>query len=175
MHIDLQNIGLLCIIRLVAPPLAIYLITLMMSVVIDADRERVWRALTEPDEVVAWDERTLAPVGPVSGYPSAGQPVRWRYLLGTVQVVLHEQPREVSPGERLLSTLRVGSMRLEQTYTLTDESLEPPRTRFAVKLVSTSSVPVLGDVIDRFSLRSMAAERVDLTLRSVQQWCQQNP
>ena len=147
----------------------------MMSVVIDADRQRVWRALTEPDEVVAWDERTLATVGTVSEYPSAGQHIRWRYLLGSVQVVLHERPREVSTGERLLSSLQVGSLRLEQTYTLTDESLEPPRTRLGMKLVSTSSVPVVGDVIDRFSLRKMAAERVDLTLRGVQQWCHQNP
>jgi len=38
------------------------LITLIMSVVIDADRERVWRALTDPSELVAWDHRIVSAV-----------------------------------------------------------------------------------------------------------------
>ena len=92
-----------------------------------------------------------------------------------MQVVLHEQPREISEYERLTSSLRVGSLRFEQTYTLTQESNDPVRTRLAMKLVTTSSVPVIDDVVDRFDVRRLAAERIDETLRSVQQWCHQNP
>ncbi len=44
-----------------------------------------------------------------------------------------------------------------------------------MKLVTTSSVPVINDVVDRFDVRKLAAERIDETLRSVQQWCHQNP
>lgn len=147
-----------------------------MSVVIDADRERVWRALTEPSELVAWDQRIVSAVDDGGqGYPFAGRHVRWRYRLGTVQVVLHEQPLEIERPERLSSALKVGSMRFEQTYTLTRESESPERTRLGMKLVTTSSVPVLGDVVDRFSVRKIAAERIDHTLRSVQQWCNENP
>ena len=147
-----------------------------MSVLIDASRERVWRALTEPSELVAWDERILSSIdqaGPT--YPFAGQNVRWRYQLGSTQVVLHEQPLEIERLERLSSTLKVGSLRFEQTYTLTQESLVPPRTRLGMKLVTRSSVPVVGDVVDRFSVRKLSAERIDETLRWVQDWCHTNP
>lgn len=146
-----------------------------MSVVIDADRERVWRALTEPSELMGWDDRALASPREAAGYPSAGQHLCWRYRLGGVPVVLHEQPLEISPQERLSSRLKVGSLRFEQTYTLSSESVQPPRTRLGMKLVTTSSVAVLGDVVDRFSVRKLAAERIDHTLRAVQDWCHMNP
>jgi uncharacterized protein YndB with AHSA1/START domain len=147
-----------------------------MSVAIDCDRSRVWRALTDTRELLAWDERVLSPVDDTAAdYPFAGQRIRWRYRLGSVQVVLHEQPREISEYERLASSLRVGSLRFEQTYTLTQESNDPVRTRLAMKLVTTSSVPVIDDVVDRFDVRRLAAARIDETLRSVQQWCHQNP
>ncbi len=151
------------------------MITLVMSVVIDCDRSRVWRALTDTRELLAWDERVLAPVDTAADYPFAGQRIRWRYRLGSVQVVLHEHPREISEYERLASSLRVGSLRFEQTYTLTQESNDPARTRLAMKLVTTSSVPVIDDVIDRFDVRKLAAKRIDETLRSVQEWCHRNP
>lgn len=146
-----------------------------MSVVIDANRERVWRALTEPAELVAWDDRSLTSGEHPNDYPFAGQHVQWRYRLGGVPVVLHENPLEISRLERLTSALRIGSLRFEQTYTLTTESVDPARTRLGMKLVTTSSVPVLGDVVNRFDMRKMAAERIDRTLRSVQDWCHQNP
>jgi hypothetical protein len=158
-----------------------------MSVVIDADRERVWRALTEPSELVAWDDRIVSAIDSLatssgavedSGttrYPFAGEHVRWRVRLGSVQVVMHEQPLEIERPERLSSALKVGSLRLEQTYTLTSESHHPPRTRLGMKLVTTSSVPVVGDVVDRFSVRKMAAERIDHTLRAVQTYCHAHP
>lgn len=146
-----------------------------MSVVIDASRERVWRALTEPSELVKWDDRVLASVDDTERYPFAGQQVRWRYRLGGVPVVLHERPLEVSRLERLSSTLKVGSLRFEQTYTLTTEALAPARTRLGMKLVTTSSVPVLGETLDRFGVRKLSAERIDHTLRAVQDWCHMNP
>ena len=146
-----------------------------MSVVIDADRQRVWRALTAPSELTAWNEQILSSIDEPGEYPFAGQHVRWHYRLGSVRVVLHEQPLEIVRLERLCSALRTGSMRFEQTFTLTSESRDPPRTRLSMKLVTKSSVPVVGDVIDRFSVRKMAAERLDRTLRSVQSWCHEHP
>ncbi len=146
-----------------------------MSVVIESDRERVWRALTEPAELAGWDDRVLASPDQASRYPFAGQHMRWRVRLGGVPVVLHERPSEVVPNERLSATLKVGSLRLEQTYTLSSESDDPPRTRLGMKLVTTSSVPVVGDVVDRFEVRKLAAERIDHTLRAVQDWCRLNP
>jgi uncharacterized protein YndB with AHSA1/START domain len=147
----------------------------MMSVVIDSDRSRVWRALTEPDEVVGWDDRMLAAIDKLRDYPFAGQHVRWRYRLGSVQVVMHERPQEIKPQQRFSSLRSVGSLRFEQTYMLTEEQDDPSRTRFGMKVVATSQVPVIGGVIDRFGVRKLTAERIDETLRAVKQWCHEHP
>jgi uncharacterized protein YndB with AHSA1/START domain len=146
-----------------------------MSAVIDADRERVWQALTRPSELVAWNEKILSAIDETVEYPREGQPVRWLYRLGSVQVVLHEQPLEIVRHERLRTALVVGSLRFEQTFALANESNESPRTRLSMKLVTTNSVPVVGGVFDRFSLRKLAAESIDRSLLSIQNWCHEHP
>ncbi len=149
-----------------------------MSAVIGADSERVWRALTEPRELVSWDERLVAPVESPCVYPRSGQPVRWRYRLGSVQLVLHERPQTIVPYKRLRSSLSLGSMRFDQTYTLLpepDSDGDLPRTRLGLKIVASNSVPVIGAIVDRFEVRRLAAERIDTTLRSVSRWCEISP
>ena len=71
--------------------------------------------------------------------------------------------------------LQVGSLRLEQTFTLGCEASEVPRTRLGMKLVTANSVAVVDDVLDRFDVRKLAAESIDRSLRSVQHWCQEHP
>lgn len=146
-----------------------------MSTVIAAEADRVWRALTTPDELVSWDDRLLAAVKPPADYPETGQHVQWRYRLGQVQLVMHDRPLEVHSPDRLRRTLHVGSLRYEQTFDLTPEPGEPPRTRLSMKTVARNSVPVLGDVVDRFEVRRIATEHVDETLRSVRAWCEGRP
>ena len=65
----------------------------------------MWRALTDPEELLAWDDRRLAPIDPPNGYPREGSPARWRYRLGPVQLVLHDRPRRVAPPRELRSQL----------------------------------------------------------------------
>ena len=144
-----------------------------MSAVIEAEPRCVWRALTDPEELCTWDENLLAPVDPPSGYPRIDAPQRWRYLLGGIQVLLHEQPLEVSLERRLQSSLTMGGLKLEQTYTLAPEA--ESRTRLSVRIVAGNSVPVLGATIDRFEVRKLATERVDALLRSIQKWCEERP
>jgi hypothetical protein len=157
---------------------AIRLITIAMSAVIGAETDRVWRALTEPLELVSWDDRLVAPIEAPLQYPFHGQHVRWRYRLGSVQLVLHERPQAVVPGQRLRSILSLGSMRFDQTYTLLAESShngDPSRTRLGLKIVASNSVPVIGSIMDRFEVRRLATERIDTTLRSLSQWCEKTP
>ncbi len=66
-----------------------------MSRVIEADPDRLWKALTRPDEIVTWDARMLAPVDPSDDYPFTSGGVRWRYMLGGIQVVMHDRPLEI--------------------------------------------------------------------------------
>ena len=149
-----------------------------MSAVIDADTKRVWRALTEPVELVTWDEQLVAPVEAPSEYPRSGQHVRWRYRLGSVQLVLHDRPQAVVPCKRLHSLLSVGSMRFDQTYTLLqepEEDVEVTRTRLGLKIVASNSVPVIGSIVDRFEVRRLATARIDTTLRAISQWCESSP
>lgn len=146
-----------------------------MSTIIGADRQRVWSALTDPSEVVRWDESIVAAIDCPPSYPFEGQHVRWRFRLGSTQVVLHDRPREVIAQRRLRSTLSMGSLRFDQTYALFPEPRSPARTRLSMKIVASSSVPVAGAVVDRFEMRYIAVERIDATLHSVQKWCENNP
>jgi hypothetical protein len=86
---------------------------------------------------------------------------------------MHDRPLEIDPQRRLRSRLNVGSMRYERTFNLQPES--PDQTRLSMRLIAPNSIPLLGEVIDRFDVRSMATERVDETLRAVQKWCEGNP
>lgn len=146
-----------------------------MSTTIDSSRERVWRALTRPGELIRWDERLVELLDPAEDYPSVGRGVRWRYRLGTVPVVLRDNPQEVVPSERLRSSLAVGLFRLDETYSLGSESGQPERTRLTLKLVSTSSVPVVGGLLDRFAVRRLVADFADNRIRSIQKWCENRP
>lgn len=138
-----------------------------MSRVIEADPDRVWKALTHPTEVAAWDERMLAPVDPSDDYPFSGG-VRWRYQLGGVQVVLHDRPLEVVPGARLKRKIRLGSLRYDQTLSLTAVEGQPGQTNLAIKIVTPNWIPLVGDAVDRFSARELATRHIDETLRQVQ-------
>jgi hypothetical protein len=138
-------------------------ITIAMSAVIGAPRERVWCALTVPEEVIRWDERRV------------GETVRWRCRLGSVAVDLLERPIEVVPRQRLLSEISLGLFRFEETCGLSDEAGDESRTRLSVRLVASNSVPLVGGLLDRFEVRELAATMVDTKLKALQRWCDRGP
>jgi len=144
------------------------LITIVMSRVIEADPGRVWKALTHPAEIVAWDERVLGPVDESDDYPFTAGGVRWRYKLGSVQVVMHDRPLEVVQGSRLKRKIRLGSLRYDQTFSLTPVEGRPFHTQLSIKIVTPNWIPLVDDSIDRFSARELATRHVDDTLRQVQ-------
>ena len=80
------------------------MITTALAVVVAAERERVWRALTEPAEIVRWDETRTALGDRDRSYPKTGECVRWRSKLGAVALVLTETPKEIEPPARLALT-----------------------------------------------------------------------
>jgi uncharacterized protein YndB with AHSA1/START domain len=146
-----------------------------MTAVVDSQRERVWQALTDPAELMAWDEHILAIIEEQPRLPVAGHRRRWRYRLGSVQLVMHERHLTVEPVERLCSEVSLGTLRYRKTYTLVEQNGDTPRTRLGLKVVAENSVPVIGDVLDRFAVRRMTIEQVDTLLRSVQKWCENHP
>jgi uncharacterized protein YndB with AHSA1/START domain len=111
-------------------------ITITMSTRVSADRDRVWRALTVPEEILRWDEQLVALLDSADGYPLAGQQVRWRYRLGTIAVMLRNSLLEVVPKERLRSATAMGLFRFDETFTLGHEIADPERTRLQLKLIA---------------------------------------
>lgn len=148
------------------------MITTALSTVLGAPRPRVWRALTDPAEIVRWDERAVRLLEPVSQPLAAGSVYCWRYLLGGIPVVLREEMLDLVAEERLHSGVSLGLFHFEQTFTLADEAADTPRTRLSLRLATGNSVAVVGGNLDRFAVRRQAAELVDSRLRALQKWCE---
>ncbi len=144
-------------------------ITTALAISVASPRARVWRALTDPAEMIRWDESLLALMEPAEGFPQVGQHVKWRCSVGTVPVVLHDRPFEVVCQERLRSKVAMGLFRFEQTWSLADDE---GRTRLGLSITAENSIPVVGGSVDRFDVRRMAAEYVDTRLRALQKWCE---
>ena len=142
---------------------------------VGAERERVWRALTDPAEVVGWDEARTALVDRERRYPEVGESVRWRSKLGKVALVLNETPNEIEPPERLALACNAGTLRFEALYLLVDEPADraqAERTRVSLKLSSRNTLQLIGADIDRFAIRKLLIGRIDCTLRALQKWCE---
>ncbi len=151
-----------------------HVITSTMSTLITAERDRIWRALTTPNELIRWDDQLVELLDPVPDFPKLGQQVRWRYRIGSVPIIVHQTVQEVLPGERLQSAISRGVFCFDETYTLADEVAQPDRTWLSLKIVATNSTPIVGGSIDRFEIRRLSAELIDSRLRAVQKWCENN-
>lgn len=147
------------------------MITIAMSTVIGAPRERVWDALTVPAEVARWDARVVSLVDHPSGPLREDDVMRCRYRFGAVPIELTARVLTASPGARLDVAVTVGLFRFRETYLVVDESRT--QTRLSLRLAAPNAMPVVGGVIDRFDVRKMASERVDERLRELQKWCEQ--
>lgn len=143
-----------------------------MSTLITAKRDRIWRALTTPSELIRWDDQLVALLDPAPDFPQLGQKIRWRYRIGSVPIVVHQTIQEVQPGERLQSTISRGVFCFDEMYTLADEVAAPDRTRLSLRVVASNSTPVVGGSMDRFEIRRLSAELIDARLRAVQKWCE---
>lgn len=146
-----------------------------MAAVIGAPRERVWRALTSPQELIRWDDRVVALArGADSGNGRRVRPQQ-RYRWGSVWVDLRYQPLEVIPGRRLRLEVSLGLFRFEATYTLSPEEADPTRTRLSLRLAFSNSVPVVGGCVDRFDLRRVGSQLVSENISALQCWCEGRP
>lgn len=143
-----------------------------MATTISSTPARVWCALTVPTEIMGWDEHLLGLIDPLEGYPREGQSVRWRYRLGSVKVILRNSLLDVVPHERLRSSASMGLFRFDETFSLSCANGNSEHTHLRLKLIAANSLPVVGGLLDRFSVRRLASEIVDRKLRSLQKWCE---
>jgi len=139
-----------------------------VSVNVETPPSRVWRALCDPAEVVAWDTNVIEPLDAPADYPRPGQHVRWRYRNGPFRV-LHDRPKEVVPEQRLRSLLALGPLRFDETYTLQPNSGGCLLT--AAMLVWTP-VPVAGALLDRLYAGPAAKTAVVASLSNIKRHCE---
>jgi hypothetical protein len=136
-----------------------------------AGRERVWRALTVPSEVVCWDTGVVAALDPPPDYPRVGQHVRWRYRLGVLPLTLHDRPTCVEPGSVLRSSIRLGPFDFDEIYTLAAGG--PSATRLSGELGLASTVPVFGSLLERWLGRPLARSTLRTSLAAIKRHCEE--
>ncbi len=158
------------------------MITVALSATIGAPAKRVWRALTDSDERIAWDDRVLGKVAPSgANTPPKGEgegesiTTQWRFRLGGIPLVMRDEVLINEPIERLVSRISIGSMHLDQTLSLHGEDDESgPRTRLSMKLVTRNRIAVIGEVVERLDVQKIIIEYVDTTLHQLQKHCEAN-
>ena len=145
-----------------------------MSCLIRAEPMRVWRALTDPTEVAAWDavNGNGGALDAPSDYPKPGQHVRWRYRQGGVPTLLHDRPIEVVRGGHLRSLIELGQLRFDETYTLLPEG--EGGIRLGLRIIAENVVPVVGGVLDRFEVRRLVTDMVSSSLEAIRGWCERD-
>ncbi|HIF94780.1 MAG: hypothetical protein ABGX04_11085 [Myxococcales bacterium] len=171
------------------------MITVALSATIGAPTERVWQALTDPNERVTWDDRVLGIVESVSHGANQGanrtrprvrpsspnrtnerrssSVTKWRFRLGGVPLVMHDETLADEPTERRVSRISIGSMRFDQTLMLRrEDDGNGPRTQLSMKLVAHNRIAVIGEVVERLDVQKIIIEYVDATLRQVQKYCE---
>lgn len=139
------------------------------TVAIAAKRERVWRALTDPAEVVVWDTGIVAPIDAPPDYPRPGQHVRWRYRLGPLPMILHDRPTEVVPAVTLRSSITLGPFAFDETYTLRPDGAGMQLT---ADLSLASAVPLVGPLLERLVGAPLARATVRTSLAAIKRHCE---
>lgn len=139
--------------------------TLRIVTDIGASPARVWRALTAPGEVRAWDG--AIPLDVPDDYPKPGQHARWRVAIGPRALVLHDRVRRVDEGVCLQSDIAYGFIRLDETY-LVQAGEEPGTTRLLTIVGIDASPAVFRPVAER-----VAAPAVRAAMRRLAAHCQQ--
>ena len=144
--------------------------TFAESIEIAADPERVWRALSVPAEVVCWDTGVVEPLDAPPDYPRAGQHVRWRYSLGPLPLILHDRPTQVEPASLLRSSIRLGPFDFDEIYTLIGQGSSA--ARLTAELTLTSTVPILGSLLEWMVGRPLARSTVRSSLAGIKRHCE---
>ena len=89
---------------------------------IEAPVERVWRALTRPEEVCVWDG--VVPLEIPIDYPNTGQHARWRSAFGPIRLTLHDRVRVIEEARRMVATIDIAFVRVEEEYRLRSTSTD---------------------------------------------------
>lgn len=139
-----------------------------LEVEIAAPIERVWRALSAPEEVIEWDGGVLRPLDAPPDYPKPGQHVRWQHR-GPLFHVLHDRPLEVMSPAKLRSLLAWGPFRYDETYRLTPDGVA---CTLRAELQVWTPFPLVGAFLDRLYIGPAARRAFEAALASIKRHCE---
>jgi Polyketide cyclase / dehydrase and lipid transport len=142
--------------------------TFTVSTDIAASPARVWRALCDPAQVVAWDSGVAHALDASSDYPRPGQHVRWRYRTGPFRI-LHDRPQEVVPERTLRALLALGPFRFDETYTLGGAG---GACRLTAAMLVSSVIPLVGRMIVRRRVGPQTRAAMEGSLAAIKRHCE---
>jgi hypothetical protein len=143
----------------------------VLTVEINAPILRVWRALCDPHEVLAWDPGLEAALDAPDDYPRPGQHVKWRCRSGPFHV-LHDRPQEVEGGRRLRSLLALGPYRYDETYML---EAAGRGCRLTVAVSVWMVVPVVHSLFELLYLGPATQRAFTQSLAAIKSLCETEP
>lgn len=164
------------------------MITVALTATIDAEGERVWRALVEASERPLWDDRILGEIHlPMPRKRGGRSNARtradrhadtlrrtvWRFRLGGVPLVMVDEVYRQEGRERLVGRISIGSLHFDQVITVHEErDSSGPHTRLGMKLVAGNSIAVISELVPRLDVQRIVIEYVDTTLRQIRKYCE---
>ncbi len=159
-----------------------------LTATIDAEGERVWRAIVEASERPLWDDRILGEIhllmprkrgGPSKGigrfdrHANVIRRTAWRFRLTDVPLVMVDEVYRQEGRERLVGRISIGSLHFDQVITVHEErDSSGPHTRLGMKLVAGNSIAVISELVPRLDVQRIVIEYVDTTLRQIRKYCE---
>ncbi len=143
----------------------------MMGTGIEADRERVWSAISDPQQVAKWRPGVEGIGSPEASFPTEGRRFQWRCRLNEIPINLIETPIRVIDGARIESEIQFGLFRFCQTLTI---SKTAAGSRVMIQIETPNRMSLVGGTLDRFDVRRFATELANTYLQAIRDWCERD-
>ena len=143
----------------------------MMGEGIEAERERIWAAISDPSEVARWRPGVEGIGSPGASFPTEGRRFEWLCRLNDIPIKLIETPIRVVDGARIESEIRFGLFRFLQTLSISKTS---SGYRVLIQIETPNRMSLVGGTLDRFAVRRFATELAATYLQAIRDWCERD-
>ena len=143
----------------------------VLTTLIDAPADRVWRALCDPTQVAQWDTGVVTAIDPPADYPRPAQTVRWQYRSKRWPELI-DRPQEVVPFQMLRSILELGPYYIDETYARTALGAT---TRLETTVELTVRRFIVGALLERLWARREVRQGFEASLAGLKRYCETQP